>query len=331
MQQGMLSSVLLSAFLILGAPSVSATEMQPERAEQWLQSESMHSKVAELLEYVVEDNIDSLNFSLERLALPQQEVVRFLLLQKLEQQNVILTPKMAMFVEEQRAKVPTYQVLERGDGYEFSVPAFDYPAIASRLLKRWKQDQATLDFVMQAERKELLLKDWLKGTDYQIQGREKLLVRELDSLSPEALQFLTGQFTKQGVVSWLPSKAVVVRLAQVSEDPEMYHLLWRMKADQHSKRELNRLASVGDEFAAQQLMDAVANPNLKQTALKELTRIKPMSAEVREFLVARMSSSDEVDFIARQLADQGYSSWLRELANTDKSVKRQAILSVVGN
>ena len=54
--------------------------------------------------------------------------------------------------------VPTYQVLERGDGYEFSVPAFNYPAIAHRLLKQWQQDQSTLAFVLEAERGELIFK-----------------------------------------------------------------------------------------------------------------------------------------------------------------------------
>ena len=110
MQQGMLSSVLLSGLLLIGMPLASATEMQPVVVQQWKQDEQIQTKVAELLQYAVEDEVDSLKFALQRLALPQQEVARFLLLQKIEQQDVALTSKMAIFVESQQKLVPTYQV-----------------------------------------------------------------------------------------------------------------------------------------------------------------------------------------------------------------------------
>ena len=248
MQQGMLSSLLLSLSLITLPATLSAKEMQETVVEQWLQDTHIQTKVSELLDYAVRDEVDSLKFALDRLAFPQQEVVRFLLLEKLEQQEIILTPRMAIFVESQISITPTYQVLERGDGYEFSVPAFNFPAIASRLIKRWKQDQSTLEFVLAAERQELDLKDWLTGTSQQVQTREALLIRELDSLSPNALEALTKQLTHANVTSWLPSTAVVVRLAQVSQDEAMYDLLWRMRADYNSQTELERLAEVSDEF-----------------------------------------------------------------------------------
>lgn len=329
MQQGMLSSVLLSATLLIGVPVATATEMQPQRVEQWLQEPQVHDKVAELLQFVVEDDIDGLNFALQRLALPVQEVSRYLLLKKIEDQNLILTPKMALFVEQQKSMVPTYQVLERGDGYEFSVPAFNYPAIANRLLKQWHQDQSTLAFVLDAERKELILKDWLKGTEYQVQAREALLIRELDSLSPEAVKGLTDQLTQEAVTSWLPSSEVMVRLAQVSESAEVYKLLWLMKADFNSERELVRLARVGNEFSLNQVMQAASNPSLKERAITELTKVRPMSPQVQDFLIARMAASDDAKFIAGELASQGYSSWLEELASSNQRVNSRAILSVL--
>ncbi|KGY07003.1 hypothetical protein [Vibrio sinaloensis] len=328
MQQGMLSSVLLSA-LLLGAPTVSATEMAPARVEVLLQDEQIHQKVAQLLQYAVEDNIDSLNFALERLSLPQQEVSRYLLLDKIEQQQVVLTPKMALFVEQQKTRVPTYQVLERGDGYEFSVPAFNYPAIASRLLKQWRQDQSTLDFVLQAERGELVLQDWLSGSEYQVQTREALLIRELDSLSPEAVKSITQQFTDSAIVSWLPSSDVMVRLAQVSEDADVYKLVWLMRADFNSQQELTRLAKVGDDFSLQQIMLASQNPSLKEHALKELTRIKPMNQEVKAFLIERMALKDDAPFVAQELARQGYTNWLEELASHNQKVRSSAILNAL--
>ena len=330
MQQGMLSSILLSIFFVFWAPALVAKEMPAERVELWLQSDHMHTKTAELLLYVIEDDIDTLNFALQRLAFPQQEVVRYMLLEKLEQQDVILSPKMAIFVERQKSMIPTYQVLERGDGYEFTIPAFDYSAIASRMLKRWQQDQSTLDFVMQVERQELNLHHWLtEGSDYQNQTREKLLIRELDSLSIDAMEYLTRQLTDEVVISWLPSIEVMIRLAQVSNAAKVYKLVWLKKADHHSQNELKRLAKVADVFAVQQIIQAASNPKLREQALKELTRIKPMSPEVKAFLVTQMGNNDDVSYIANQLAQQGYSAWLTELVSSNKKVKRSAILNVL--
>ncbi|EHJ9990479.1 TPA: hypothetical protein NJ528_004396 [Vibrio parahaemolyticus] len=329
MQQGMLSSLLLSLSLLTLPLAVSAKEMQESVVEQWLQDTQIQTKVSELLEYVVRDEVDSLKFSLDRLAFPQQEVVRFRLLEKLEQQNVILTPRMALFVESQVRLTPTYQMLERGDGYEFSVPAFNYPAIASRLIKRWKQDQSTLDFVLQAERKELNLQQWLTGTSQQIQTRESLLIRELDSLSPSALKALTTQLTQANVTSWLPSTAVVVRMAQVSQDKAMYDLLWRMRADYNSQQELKRLADTGDAFSLQQLMNATINPSLKPLAIRLLTKSNPLSPEVKQFLIAKMALSEEATLVARQLAQQGHQTWLEELISSNRQVKARQIEQVL--
>ncbi|WP_038175619.1 hypothetical protein [Vibrio pacinii] len=330
MQQGMLSSLLLSSLLLLGAHSATATEMQSQRVEQWLQEPQVHDKVAELLQYAIEDDVDGLNFALNRLALPVQEVVRFLLLKNIEDQQLLLTPQMALFVEQQKNRVPTYQVLERGDGYEFTVPAFNYSAIANRLLKQWRQDQSTLGFVLVAERGELVLKEWLSGSDYQIQTRESLLIRELDSLSPQAVTQLVEQLTQEAVTSWLPSSQVMVRLAQVSQDPHIYKLLWLMKADFHSKQELVRLAQAGDVFSLNQVIAAARNPSLKQRAISELTKVRPMSDQVKQFLISKMSGSDETRFIAGELALHGHSSWLRELVSTNQQVNRRAINSVIG-
>ncbi|ANQ54760.1 hypothetical protein [Vibrio parahaemolyticus] len=329
MQQGMLSSLLLSLSLLTLPVAVSAKEMQESVVEQWLQDTQIQTKVSELLEYVVRDEVDSLKFSLDRLAFPQQEVVRFRLLEKLEQQNIILTPRMALFVESQVRLTPTYQMLERGDGYEFSVPAFNYPAIASRLIKRWKQDQSTLDFVLQAERKELNLQQWLTGTSQQIQTRESLLIRELDSLSPSALKALTTQLTQANVTSWLPSTVVVVRMAQVSQDKAMYDLLWRMRADYNSQQELKRLADTGDAFSLQQLMNATINPSLKPHAIRLLTKSNPLSPEVKQFLIAKMALSEEATLVARQLAQQGHQTWLEELISSNRQVKARQIEQVL--
>ncbi|EKO3492122.1 hypothetical protein LIA75_003149 [Vibrio fluvialis] len=327
MQQGMLFTLLLS--LSLWMTPASAVEMAPQERQQLLQDHQLQQKVAELMELAVKDDIDALHFALQRLALPQQEAVRYLLLQHLDQSRLVLSPRMVNFVDAQRQIAPVYQVMEKGEGYEFSVPAFDYLGIANRLIKQWNQDQSVLDFVLKAERYELNLRQWLSGNEHQVQAREALLIREFDSLSAEAVKALTDQLTQASVTSWLPSSSVMVRMAQVSEDSQVYKLLWLMRADFHVEQELDRLAKQGDEFALQQMMVAVDNPRLKNQALKELARSKPMSEEVKTFLVERLGNSDEAPIVAQALADQGYQSWLKEILASNRQVKSHAILQVL--
>ena len=144
-------------------------------------------------------------------------------------------------------------------------------------------------FVLDAEKQNLNLKEWLTGSEHQVQTREALLIRELDSLSPEAVNYLAKQLTESPIVSWLPSTEVVVRLAQVSEDPDVYQILWKMKADYHSQAELVRLAESKSPFALEQVMAATKNPRLKEEAITLLTRVNPLSEEVKDFLVSRMA------------------------------------------
>ncbi|EHH3081780.1 hypothetical protein ACKB4K_003861 [Vibrio vulnificus] len=325
MQHGLLSSLLLSLSLFWMPQIALAKEVPADTVQQWLQDQQVESKVSELLDYALRDKTNELKFSLERLALPQQEVVRYVLLDKLEKNQVILTPRMALFVESQIKRTPAYQVVEKGEGYEFTVPAFNYPAIASRLIKRWKQDQSTLEFILLAEQGKLDLQTWLSGSTNQIQLRESLLLKELDSLSPEALDRLVNQLVDKPITTWLPSSAVVVRFAQVSERSDVYHLLWRMKADHNSQAELTRLATMGDEEALQQVMAAALNPSLKEQAIQVLASKHPLSQDVKQFLITRMALPDDAVLVAKELSKQGHEGWLQEVLSGGYPVKRHLI------
>lgn len=330
MQQGMLSSVLLLSSLLMSSPNVAATEMLKIDAEQWLNEPQLQHKVAELYQRIIDEDIDGLNFALQRLSLPAQEAVRYLLLKKVEQQKIPLSTSLALFVEQQKLISPTYHIVQRGDGYELSVPAFNYPSIAFRLLKHWQDNKDTLVFVLDAERGELNLKQWLTGDEYELKEREDILIRELDGLSSHAVRVLTEQITSEAVISWLPSSKVMVRLAQVSHNKEIYRLLWLMKVDFTIESELIRLAQSKESFDLEQVMLAASNnPSLKNLAIKELIQLKPIPIKVKQFLVTLMSGSDDARFVANELVRHGYSTWLEELVATDQSVHTNIILSVI--
>ncbi|MFV0450528.1 MAG: hypothetical protein ACK5MF_19170 [Vibrio sp.] len=328
MQQGVLFRLFLS--LLFAWTPVCAVEVSTVSQQRLLQDNPLQQKVAELVDLAIKDDIDALSFALERISLPQQEAARFLLLQHIEQHQIALSEHLFQFVEKQKNIVPVYQVLEKGQGYEFSVPAFDYIAIAHRLTKQWKKDQSVVNFMLNAESGELHLQQWLTGPDYLVQEREDLLLSEFAHLSDNVQHQLVKQLTDVKVVSWLPSSTVMVKMAQVTNDAPLYKLLWLMRADFYVEQELDRLAERGDDFAIQQIMLAADNPRLATNALQCLVKIpKPFSDEVKQFLVKRLENSTDAPVVAQALAEQGYQPWLKELLNNNRRVESQAILQVL--
>ncbi|KJY69563.1 hypothetical protein [Vibrio nigripulchritudo] len=327
MRQGKLAWFI--SLLLVFSP-VMAKELSQDEAQQWIENQQILTKADELYQLVLTDEVDSLEFALQRLNLPQQDVVRFLLLEHMEEKDIILTTSMAKFVQKQIGRPSPYKVRKQGDGYEFTIPAFDSSAVASRLLKRWHGDQQILTFILQAEQQKLKLSKWLtEGKDKQNKAREALLIRELDGLSPKALNHLTQQLTHNPVANWLPSTKVVVRMAQVSEDPEVYKILWRMKADQHTRAEMVRLAKTKDEFSLQQVMLASENPSLHDQALNELTRLDPLPIEVKTFLIKKLEQSDGASVIARNLVSHGHRRWVEQLAENHRGLNTKSLLKAL--
>ncbi|ENM3861118.1 hypothetical protein ACPFTZ_003279 [Vibrio cholerae] len=327
MQQGWLCLVLL---FLLGLPSYAiGGDITATERELWLAEPQTQQKVEELYLLALHNEVDRLQFNLQRISYPAQEVVRFLLLQKFEQGQLILTEELAVFIAAQKSQTPNYLIAERGDGYEFSVPAFDYAAIAHRLLKQAQQQQDIVMFVLQAENGELNLREWLSGSLAQSEARQRLLLTELHRLSPQAMERLIGQITTEQVTSWLPSATVMVQLARHSQSHALYQRLWLMKANDDIRQEVARLAAQADAFAKQQLMLAVENPSLKQEALRALVEIRPMSMEVEQFLIEKLGQSENASQVASMLAQSGYQGWLHELVSSNRAVKQQAILAVL--
>ncbi|ENS5608360.1 hypothetical protein ACE1RU_003259 [Vibrio mimicus] len=323
MQQGWLYIVLL--FLISWQNFALANDINASERQRWLEDEQTQQKVEELYTLVLQNEVDRLQFSLQRISYPAQEVTRFLLLQKIEQNKVILTEELAAFIASQKSQTPNYLIAERGDGYEFSVPAFDYASIAHRLLKQAQQQQEILMFVLQAENGELILRQWLSGSAAQVESRQRLLLAELDRLSPLAIERFVSQITAEQVTSWLPATTVMVQLARHSQNSDLYQRLWLMKANDELRQEVARLGGQADVFAQRQLMLAVANPSLKQEALQALVGIRPMSIEVEQFLIEKLGQSENASQVASVLAQSGYQGWLRELVSSNQAVKRKAI------
>ena len=326
MQQGLLCSLLLLS-LALYSGIAGAVEMSVAEQQEVLHDRTLEHKVEQLYDYAIKDDIDALKFAFQRLALPQQEAARYLLFKRLDKNNISLSAPLYGFVQRQNGLLPVYQITVKGDGYEFSSPAFNYTAVGSRLMKRWKQDQKVVDFVLKAELHELKLKAWLSGPDKLT--HEKLLIKELDHLSIPAIQSLVDQLITVKVTSWLPSSAVMVRIAQVSHSPEVYKLLWLMRADGDIEGELDRLSKRNDHFAIKQMMLAAQNPRLKDEAIKDLARLNPMNDDVKAFLVNRLSDDDEVFKGAKTLVEQGHRSWLQELLSSNRQVKASVISQVL--
>jgi len=307
----------------------SAREISPQEASRWMEDSQVLNKADELYLLILNDDISNLEFALQRLALPQQEVTRYLILQHMEEQELILSEQVARFVQAQLGVNATYQVREQGDGYEVVTPAFNSSAIASRLLKRRQQDQGVLEFILAAEQNKLQLIDWLSGPEHQTRQREKLLIAELDGLSPRALDRLVQQLISDSVMHWLPSTSVVVRVAQVSQNPAVYDLLWRMRVDHHSRQEVRRLGQLADEFSIQQLLSATHTPSLRADVIQQLTQLDPLPLVVKTYLVEQMQHQEQTQSLARQLVDHGHRPWLEQIVKGNHGVNSNILLQVL--
>lgn len=324
MRQGLLASILLSASLLTG--HVSASEVQPSFVNSLLVDQQLNKKVDELHQYLIDGDIITLNFSLNRLSMPQQEAVRFMLVQQIEQQQLILDPKGTIWLKQQLTIHPTYTIKEQGNGYVVTKLAFDYSSIASRVLSQMSKDQQVLDFILAAEEHRLVLSEWLVGEPHEVRVRQSIVLAELDSLTPEALDYLVAQITDDPLSVWLPTTEVMVRLAQLSQNSEVYKILWKMRTDQHSIAELERLSSVApDPFATQQLMLATNNPSLKQNAFASLAQLHPLPKDVQQFLLAKIDHIQDGGAVAIHLANYGHAPWLESLPTTRNKVRKQHV------
>lgn len=325
MRQGMLYTLLL--ILVLFTSSSWAVIISKQTRQKVLDDLTLQQKVGDLYQLAMNNRINALSFSMERLALPQQEAARYLLFRRFENNGIALSASLYGFVQKQNSQSPTYQLMEYGHDYEFSVPAFNYPTIGFRLMKRWDQDQKTVDFILHSELHELDLKTWLSGPKKS--DHEQLLLRELDNLSRPAIDFLTKQLTTTNVTSWLPSSRVMVKLARITQDPQVYKLLWLMRSDHVIEGELSRLATHRDAFAISQLMLAARNPKLTSQAIDELVSIHPMDKDVETFLVQRLSNSEDASLTAKALVTYGHRHWLEEIMNSNRHVKTRLIMQTL--
>ncbi|WNJ96919.1 hypothetical protein RND59_07605 [Vibrio ruber] len=327
MPQGRWVSQLLLCFSFI-CFSVSAQSLDEKSRNQLLQAPTIQHKVAAFKQLIADDKIDSLNFALQRLALPQQEAVRFLLLRTLEQEKTILSAPVERFVEQQRLIPPVYYLTNQGEGFEFSTPAFDYPSVASRLVKTWQQEKSVLDFVLKVEQHELPLQQWLSENKRQGHIRESLLIQELGSLSESGLNYLVKQVVDASIRSWLPSTRVMVALARTSQSQDIYRLLWLMKSDNNSEAELTRLSGLQDDFSVQQVMAASKNPSLRAQAIEALIRLNPMPEQVKTYLVQELSQ-EEAPYVAQVLVNAGYGNWLDELVKANRQMKLRVLSQVL--
>lgn len=328
MRQGLLAFIFLLTIGLFGRFSFAA-EMTQDEVNAWLNDTQVLASVDQAYQYALQDKATQIQDELQSMSLPKQEVVRFLLLKKIEQQKLVLTPRMAILIQSQQHHQPVYQLVENNKDYSVVYPVFNASLIANRLISNWKQDQINIDFIIAAETGELQLDKWLQGDSFQRQQKEALFMQEVDSLSPKALQNLAQQLVGTGVIKWLPSTSVVVKLAQLTEDARLYDLLWKMKVDEESLGEVRRLAQVADPFSIQQIMNATNNPALKPIAIAGLVNIQPMTEQVQTFLVDKLNQHSDGLMVARALSESSHHNWLISVLEAGQISHAQDLLKSV--
>lgn len=327
MRHRMLAIIFLLNIVLTGQ-WVQASEMTHNEVTSWFTNPKVQSSVEQIYQLALQDQVPEIQTSLDGMPMPRQEVVRYLFLKKVEDTRLVLSPRLAIFIQSHQTRQPLYQYSESGEGYSVTLPAFNASLVANRLINHWKLDQTTLDFIIEAENNQLQLANWLQGDDYQVKQKEALFVTEADSLSPQALQFLSNQLVGNSL-NWLPTTPIVIKLAQLTKDERLYNLLWKMKGDDHSLKEIQRLAQQADPFSLQQVMNATHNPAIKPIALKQLTSIKPMPESVQTFLIERLNHSGDGLLVAQTLSESEHYDWLVSLLESGQVSQSQALLKSI--
>lgn len=325
MRQGLLAITLLLN-VVLWSPLTLALEMTQEEADSWLVDPQVLHSTNNIYQDVLLDNADVVSSTLAQIPQPKQEVIRFLLLKKIESQRLILTPRMAIFIKLQQQRPSIYTVSDSGDDYTASLSVFNSSLIANRLISNWKQDQTTIDFIIAVESQNLDLFHWLKGSSLILEEHETLLVNEADSLSPRALEYLVNQLVGEPLIQWVPSTTVVVKLAQLTQDQRLYSLLWKMKSNKATEGEVKRLVSVGDDFSVKQLIEAAQNPALKNMVIEGLVLIQPMAETTKNFLVSKLNNADDGPIVTQALSSSAYRSWFIDLVENGRIKNAQVLM-----
>ncbi|MFV0574281.1 MAG: hypothetical protein ACK5NC_02485 [Vibrio sp.] len=328
LRQGLLAIVFL-LFIGTFGPTAWAAEITQDEVNLWQTEPNIQSSADKLYHDALQDNIPQLQEALHALPLPDQEVARFLLLKKIEEQGLVLTPRLAIFVQSQQKHKPIYQVSESGDGYTALVPVFNTSLIADRLIQNWNEDQAVLDFIIAAENEKLELATWLTGNDSEVKKKEALFLEEADSLSPKALNYFVSQLSGDDLVKWLPPNSILVKLAQLTKDEGIYRLLWKTKVDDSTLGEIRRLTKVGDNFSVNQVIDASENPALKTTAIEQLVTIKPMPLDVQRFLMERLNRGGDGLMVAMALSKSEHQDWLMMLLKSGQIEGSKSLMNSI--
>lgn len=316
MRQGWCMLLLLLAG---GLKPAVAVEVSKQEVKQVAASPQVQTRVAALTTLYDRSDFRALEFNLSQLALLQQEAVRAQLVQHALDSGELDQAK-ATWLQAQAERKPAFTVVEQGDGYLVTQSAFHYGAQARSLVMEWQQILLAQEMVRDAESGDLVLSGWLAGGLRSQKKRRDLFLKHLPELSEQAVARLVSQFTSDSKLMWLPDNGVIARLAAVSGDEQMYHLLWLRRTDRYSLAEVNRLADLAPAPAAvEQLMAATMNPSLKPVAYKALVTLKPLPVEAREFLREKLDEVDDGEMVAYELAQQGYVQWLEKLASDSRN------------
>ncbi|CAM3128948.1 hypothetical protein [Vibrio rarus] len=306
-----LLATLLAAMLSCSF-AVQAIDLSVQKKQQMLADSQSQDIAKQIVSLAFSGQSDEANFRLLRVKQPEQEVVRYLVIKTISDRHPEYTSDLAVFVDTQRKVVPSLRIVDQGEGFRFSSPAFSYQQRAQRLIDSWKLNDQEIELYIGVENEKLALRTWLTEDPELSSQREKLLIDNVDKFSPQALNFLIDQITDENVVSWLPSSDVMVAMATVSRNPHLYSLLWKMKAGNAQSRELERLGQDGSDFSIQQLILASENPSLNKRSLQLLAKYAPASQHADDFLVSRMANQNDAKVITTSIEAYGYGRWFNE-------------------
>ncbi|EOD81817.1 hypothetical protein RN22_05315 [Grimontia sp. AD028] len=302
-----------------------AVTLSPNDVAAHMADPASVSKILRATKLFDENDIDALNTYLDSLPeLQKEEALTVLARRALDFST--MTPEREKFLVTISRQQPKYLVKSQGDGFWVTMPAFNYAGEAKWVLNRWQIKLMQDEAMRLLNYNQLNLSKWLSFSSNDYALRREAIVTLVPTLNQTQLDKLVTLYLDDKNMVWSPDNALLAALAEKSDKPKVYDLLWLRRTDSYSLAALQKLEMPPISNKHIELMiAATVNPVLAETAVRQLAGLHPLPQNVKDFLQKQIADRQRGKNVVELIARKGHTEWLRELEQTTSGVTRRNI------
>lgn len=255
----------------------------------------------------------ALDTFLDSLPSAQSEPLRWWLLQGLSGSERPAAPTRT-WVAAQSKRVPSTLTSQTQDGFLVSLPRYDYPALARRLLQSWQQLDWQGQYGYELAAGKLNLRSIYRWNNPNLERQQSALLAAL-AQAPNPVRLQLAQAVARTPL-YLPDNRLIYTLLDYTGSSELFFTLWRRPVDDDSLRALALVSRFHEGNAAGELLlSAAAEPGLNSAAMLALGALHPLPDPVRSYLHRELGIGPDGVALAKLLKPRAESLQLILLAD----------------